>query len=195
MLTVECVKVGPIHTNCYLAAYDGHTLIIDPGAEAEKIIKKITELNLKPLAVINTHGHWDHIMADNKIKTKYNIPLYIPAEDQKLIEGQKDSYHIDELAVDLWYKDSLPLDLPLTLISTPGHTPGSTCLLLDNNLFAGDMMFAGGYLGRTDFPGGSDVDIQKSLHKLLKLDDSVLVWPGHDESTSIGQERGFYAGR
>ncbi|GBR77272.1 hypothetical protein NO2_1678, partial [Candidatus Termititenax persephonae] len=79
------------------------------------------------------------------------------------------------------------------IIPTPGHTPGSTCLLLENNLFSGDMMFAGGYLGRTDFPGGSAADIQQSLQKLLALDDSVLVYPGHDEPTSIGQERGFYA--
>ena len=194
-MIVESVIVGPIHTNCYLATHDGQTLIIDPGADASKIISKITELKLKPAAVINTHGHWDHIMADNEIKKHYGIPLYIPAGDRDLVAGQEEHYHIGKITPDLWYEDTLPLDLPLKLIHTPGHTPGSTCILWENNLFTGDMMFAGGYLGRTDFPYGSADALQKSLPKLLALDDSVIVYPGHDGSTIIGQERGFYAGK
>ncbi|GBR73197.1 putative Zn-dependent hydrolases of the beta-lactamase fold [Candidatus Termititenax aidoneus] len=195
MITVNSVVVGPIHTNCYLVTFNGQTLIIDPGAEAAKISAKIKELQLRPIAVLNTHGHWDHIMADTAIKQEYQIPLLAPAADQWLIEKEKDYYHIGELPVDQWYTDKLNLDLPAQVIATPGHTPGSSCLLLENHLFSGDTMFASGCLGRTDFPGGSAADMQKSLQKLLALDDSIIVWPGHEESTTIGQERGFYGGR
>jgi glyoxylase-like metal-dependent hydrolase (beta-lactamase superfamily II) len=194
MITVESVVVGPIHTNCYLVTCGGQTLIIDPGAEAAKISAKIKELRLQPMAVINTHGHWDHIMADTAIKQEYRIPLLAPAADQWLIEKEKDYYHIGDLPVDQWYTDKLNLDLPVRIIATPGHTPGSSCILLKNHLFSGDTMFAGGCLGRTDFPGGSAADMQKSLQKLLALDDNIIVWPGHEESTTIGQERGFYGG-
>ncbi|MDR1453086.1 MAG: MBL fold metallo-hydrolase [Candidatus Margulisbacteria bacterium] len=194
MITVERVVVGPIHTNCYLVTSGGQTLIIDPGAAAARISAKIKELQLRPIAVINTHGHWDHIMADNAVKQEYNLPLLTPAADQWLIEKEKDYYHIGDLAVDQWYTDKLDIALPIQVIATPGHTPGSSCLLLENHLFSGDTMFAGGYLGRTDFPGGSAADMQKSLQKLLALDDSIIVYPGHEESTTIGQERGFYGG-
>ncbi|GBR72393.1 putative Zn-dependent hydrolases of the beta-lactamase fold [Candidatus Termititenax spirochaetophilus] len=193
MIKIECVTVGPIHTNCYLVEYDGRTIVIDPGAEPQKIIRKITELKLTPAAVVNTHGHWDHIMADTAVKNHYKIPLFTPEADRAIIEGQKDFYHIGELQVDHWYTDTLDIDLPIKLIQTPGHTPGSTCLLLEDVLFSGDMMFAGGYLGRTDFPGGDEKAIQKSLQKLLALPDNVKVLPGHDEASTIGQERLFYA--
>lgn len=193
MSRVETVIVGPIHTNCYLAVQDTAALIIDPGANAEKISAEIALLGLTPAAIINTHGHWDHVMADNELKQLYKIPVYMPLKDKELLELEKDHYHIGDPQVDYWYTDKLEnLNWPLKIIPTPGHTQGSSCLLWEKVLFSGDMMFAGGYLGRTDLWGGEPEKIQASLDKLLLLPDETIVYPGHAESSTIGAERRFY---
>jgi len=191
MLAVERVRVGPIHTNCYLVTFAGQTVIIDPGAEAEKISKKIQDLKLTPTAIVNTHGHWDHVMANNELKREYQLKMYTPLKDQELLQKEKDYYHIGELAVDYWYNETLA-ELPFQVIPTPGHTAGSSCLLLEDNLFSGDTLFADGYLGRTDLWGGDAEAMQVSLRKLLTLPDAVQVWPGHAKASSIGAERKFY---
>ncbi|MDR2431618.1 MAG: MBL fold metallo-hydrolase [Candidatus Margulisbacteria bacterium] len=190
---IERIIVGPLSTNCYLAAADAGAVIIDPGAAAERIAARIAEKKLQPLAILNTHGHWDHVMANNELKKKYNIPVYTPFKDRELLAKEKDYYHIGELLVDHWYADALSgLDW-LRVIPTPGHTPGSSCLLWGKNLFSGDTLFAGGYLGRTDLWGGDGQAMQDSLQKLLLLPDDVAVWPGHAESSTIGAERKYYA--
>ncbi|MDR1997612.1 MAG: MBL fold metallo-hydrolase [Candidatus Margulisbacteria bacterium] len=195
MLNVERIIVGPLHTNCYLATYAGQTVIIDPGAEAEKISARLAELGLNAVAIVNTHGHWDHLMANSALRARYAIPVFSPLADRELIEQEKEHYHIDALCLDKWYDTELALAVPFQVIQTPGHTPGSTCLLLDGHLFSGDTLFAGGYLGRTDLWGGDAGAMQRSLARLLELPDETLVWPGHEESSTIGQERGFYAFR
>lgn len=191
MNKVERVIVGPLHTNCYLVTFAEQTVIIDPGADAEKISKKIQALKLNPIAIVNTHGHWDHIMANNELKNKYNIPIYTPLKDQELVHKEKDYYHIGDLAVDHWYNTVLT-DLPFQVIATPGHTAGSSCLLWEDNLFSGDTLFARGYLGRTDLWSGDALAMQNSLQKLLALPDKTLVWPGHAKSSTIGAERKFH---
>ena len=193
MNKVERVIVGPLHTNCYLAIKDKQAIIIDPGAAAEKIDAQIARLKLTPLAIINTHGHWDHVMANNELKKLYNIPMYTPLQDKQMLELEKNYFHIGELLVDCWYTEKLDgLNWPIKVLPTPGHSPGSSCLLWDGELFSGDTMFAGGYLGRTDLWGGDAQAMQDSLTKLLRLPDDTTVWPGHEESSTIGAERRHY---
>jgi len=190
---IEIVAVGPLQTNCYLVTHDGQTIIIDPGADSKKIIDRLTELKLTPVAIVNTHGHWDHVMANNELKQHYNISMYTPLGDKELLSLEKNHFRIGELLVDYWYTDKLEgLNWPVKVIPTPGHSQGSTCFLLGKDLFSGDTMFAGGYPGRTDFWGGDPAAMQRSLAELLKLPDDITVWPGHEESSTIGAERGFY---
>ena len=190
---IERVIVGPLHTNCYLVTYGNKTVIIDPGAHPNKIIAGLTELKLTPAAIINTHGHWDHVMANNELKAHYNIPMYTPLLDKELLNLEEDHYHIGELLVDYWYTAELKdLDWPVKIIPTPGHTRGSVCLLLGQDLFSGDTLFAGGCAGRTDLWSGDPAAMQKSLAELFKLPDDTVVWPGHAESSTIGAERAFY---
>lgn len=196
----ETIVVGAIQTNCYLV-YCEDTLecaIVDPGAEPEKIIRLVTEKGLKPGVLINTHGHVDHIGANKDIIEKYQIPLLIHPSDSPMLNCVQQS----ELSLFLGAKDSPPADrfmkdgekidvgnCSLKVIHTPGHSPGSVCLLGDDFLLSGDLLFYAG-VGRTDLPGSSWEELESSLrNKILILPDEIIVLPGHGPHTSIKQEK------
>lgn len=196
----EVVVVGALETNCYLV-YCPETLdcaIVDPGAAPERIIAAVAERELKPIAILNTHGHIDHIGSNREMKNKYRVPLRIHKADGPMLA------HIQsvELSLLLGAEESPPADSYLTegeavtigrcslaVIHTPGHSPGSVSLLADSFLLSGDTLFCGG-VGRTDLPGGSFRDLEDSIkRKLLTLSDDLLVLPGHGPRTTIGQEK------
>lgn len=196
----EIVIVGALETNCYLA-YCEETLecaVIDPGAEPNKIFRLITEKNLKPVLIINTHGHIDHIGANQDIKDRFNIPLSIFPTDSPMLEN----VHNSEMSFFLDARDSPPADMflkdqekirigkgHLKVIHTPGHSPGSVSLLGNGFLFSGDTLFSGG-VGRTDLPGGSWKDLESSIKdKILVLPPETIVLPGHGPSTTVEQEK------
>jgi len=194
------IIVGALETNCYIVYCEntGDCGIIDPGADAQKIIRLIAENNLNPVILINTHGHVDHIGANQDIKDKYDIPLYIHADDVQVLNSSLQS----EMALILGAKKSPPPDeylkeqdvltigeVQLEVLHTPGHSPGSVCFIGDNYLFSGDTLFCGG-VGRTDLPGGSWDDLVSSIrNKLFNLDDIYSVLPGHGPASSIFQEK------
>lgn len=196
----EIVIVGALETNCYLA-YCEETLecaVIDPGAEPNKIFRLITEKNLKPVLIINTHGHIDHIGANQDIKERFNIPLSIFPSDSPMLKN----VHSSEMSFFLDARDSPPADKflkdqekirigkgHLKVIHTPGHSPGSVSLLGNGFLFSGDTLFSGG-VGRTDLPGGSWKDLESSIkNKILVLPPETIVLPGHGPSTTVEQEK------
>lgn len=197
----ELVVVGALETNCYLA-YCEETracAVIDPGADHEKIVAAIANLELKPVIVLNTHGHVDHIGANTDIIQKYAVPLAMHKADTGMLQV---SDHI-ELSLLLGARDSPPPDrllaegdeiavgtFSLRVIHTPGHTPGSIGLLTDAVLFSGDTLFCGG-VGRTDLPGGSWKDLETSIReRILTLPGDTIVLPGHGPWTTVEQERG-----
>jgi hydroxyacylglutathione hydrolase len=194
------VIVGALETNCFLV-YCPQTLdcaIVDPGADPGRIFLEISRLSLRPVLILNTHGHLDHTGANKDMKEHYGVPLLIHAADSGLLNSIEQS----ELRFLLGAKDSPPADnfledgqaLPLGrsslhVLHTPGHTPGSVCFLGDHFLLSGDTLFFEG-VGRTDLPGGSARQLEESIRaKILTLDDSLTVLPGHGPPTSIGQER------
>jgi hydroxyacylglutathione hydrolase len=196
----ENVIVGALETNCYLI-YCEETLecaVMDPGAEPEKIFRAIHENNLKPVVLINTHGHVDHVGANKDIKERYDIPILIHSADVPILRSILQS----GLSLFLGAKASPPPDrlleegdevkigtCSLKVIHTPGHSPGCLCFVQDGLLFSGDTLFCGG-VGRTDLPGGSWENMIKSIrNKILTLSDETLVFPGHGPYTTIGQER------
>jgi len=203
MIDYKLVVVGPLDTNCYLV-YCQETLecaVIDPGAEAERIFPLIVEFELKPVVILNTHGHIDHIGANRDVKDKFDVPLCIHSLDSSLLEKIQEF----ELSFFLGAKESPPADRVLTdgetiqfgkcslrVVHTPGHTPGSVSLLGDGILFSGDTLFFGG-VGRTDLPGGSTRDLEKSIkEKILTLPPDTVVLPGHGPLTSVGEETESY---
>ncbi|HPB59135.1 MAG TPA: MBL fold metallo-hydrolase [Candidatus Saccharicenans sp.] len=199
-MSYQLVIVGPLETNCYLffCPQTRECAVIDPGAEAEKIFEAIASLDLKPIIILNTHGHVDHTGANLDLKERYQIPIALHPGDLPLLEeylqlelglmlGARPAPAPDHLLADgekIAVGESF-----LQVIHSPGHSPGSVCFYTDHLLFAGDTLFSGG-VGRTDLPGGSWKDLAHSLKaRVMTLPDETVVLPGHGPKTTIGEER------
>lgn len=200
MIIKTCV-VGVVSTNCYLLINENtkETIIIDPGAEADKIILKIKELNVKPVAILLTHGHFDHVMAVKDLVEEYGIKTYGSKEEVAIFEN--DSLNCSgmirqnyELEVDILLEDNEKVNLAgfdIEVIHTPGHTQGGVCYYIEDEgvLFSGDTLFADS-IGRTDLPTGDIRALRNSIIKrLFVLPEEVEVYPGHGAKTTIGHEK------
>ena len=192
-MKIKMFIVGMLSTNCYLAHCQEtkDAIIIDPGfdspSEAEQIFNQAKEEKLKVKFIIDTHGHSDHIGGNRILRKKFNVPICIHANDADII----DTLSGETPPVSILLKDGDVLrfgDATLKVMHTPGHTPGSICLLGEKVVFTGDTLFAGG-IGRTDFAGGSDRDMEESLKKLLRLPENLVVYPGHGPATTIREEK------
>lgn len=196
----EMIVVGALETNCYLVYCEEtrESAIVDPGGDPERIIRKIGELGLKPVILINTHGHVDHVGANVDIKEKYDIPLCIHSSDSKMLDniiasamglflGAKKSPKPDKFCEE---GEKIPIgNSSLEVIHTPGHSPGSISLSGDGFLLSGDLLFCGG-VGRTDLPGGSWSVLEDSIrNKIFNFPDETIVLPGHGPATTVGQEK------
>lgn len=189
-MKIVVIPVGMLQANCYLV-YDERTkeaLVIDPGAEGVKLQKEIKKRELKVKYIVNTHGHRDHIEANQYLQEVTGAPLYIHEEDSaKLTDASKNFS-----ATNGYLQDGDILEvgsLRWEVRHTPGHTQGGICLVGEGVCFSGDTLFDGS-IGRTDLPGGSFEKIISSIKtKLLILDDQVVVYPGHGPQTSIGKEK------
>lgn len=200
---VKHIVLGPIMTNCYIA-YDEEikeAIIVDPADSPDILKNKITELGVKPVAILLTHGHFDHIGAVDVIRNEYSIDVYAHEEEKDVLTSDANVAVMMGMRLsveaDHYLRDKQTLELggvKYQVIHTPGHTKGGCCYYVEKEkvLFSGDTMFCQSY-GRTDFPTGSYSQLMKSItDKLLKLDDDVVVYPGHNEETKIGYERSMY---
>lgn len=198
-MRIEKLIVGEIEANCYLVWEEksSKALIIDPGAEAAEIKKRIKENNLGCLFIINTHGHIDHIGANND----FDIPIMIHENDEDFLYNSElnlslfaglpfTSRKAERLLHD---KEEIEIDgMNFSIIHTPGHTPGSICLKLGHILFTGDTLFAQG-IGRTDFPYASEEKLMKSIkEELFTLEPDTKIYPGHGPVSTIGAEKGNF---
>ena len=181
------LTVGPLQTNCYLVADEsGACAVIDPGDEPEKILAYAREHGLRICAVLLTHGHFDHVGGVRAIAQATACPVWMHEKDLTLRTAMTvaapyytDLYaEGDEVAVG---------SLRFLVMETPGHTPGSVCLLCENTLFTGDTLFAGG-CGRTDL-GGNAQDMRRSLARLAAIRENYTVCPGHGAGSTLEAER------
>ena len=196
MLKIEKIAVTVFETNCYILWCEGNDncLIIDPGGDVERIGSVIREHSLQPEAVLLTHGHIDHIGGCDQFEND----IYIHIEDKEFLG--KPQLNLSAFLFRPYRVRKRPLifangklrfsksGLEIEIIHTPGHTPGSCCFLIENNLFSGDTLFLEG-IGRTDFPRASYHDLINSIkNKLLILPPDTRVLPGHGPETTIRYE-------
>lgn len=204
---VVTLVVGQMATNCYLIMdrAQGEALIVDPGDAPEYITDKMSEFGCKPSMILATHGHFDHIMGAFALQHAYGIPFYIHKDDVFLVGRMSESaQHFLEIktidpppAVNQTLEDNAVLRIgrtTLTVMHTPGHTPGSICLYAGSKrlVIAGDTMFANGGVGRTDFSYSDRNRLAQSVRLLLALPVDIQILPGHGDATTVGKERRYH---
>ncbi|MDO3379306.1 MBL fold metallo-hydrolase [Geoalkalibacter halelectricus] len=199
-MIIERIVVGPLQVNSYILAcpQTRQAAVIDPGAEGERILAVLRKQDLNARMVINTHGHFDHIGANQLLVEQTGADLLIHRGDLALLDKAEQHAALYGLSASaspapsrlLEGGEVLPLgSLEIKVLATPGHSPGGICLLADGHLFTGDALFAGS-IGRTDLPGGDLDQLLSAIREhLLVLPDETLVHPGHGPDTSIGREK------
>lgn len=197
-MNIERIIVGPLAVNCYVISADGtsEALIIDPGDEPEKIIAYIDRAGLEPQYVLFTHAHYDHVCAAKELYDRYKAVMVMHERETLTYEATK------QLCVSWGFEpDDFPMPertvrdgdvislggLSFQVIHTPGHTPGSICILAEDVLFTGDTLFKGS-VGRTDLPGGDPLLLSRSLTRLSLLPSETKLLCGHSAETSVGNE-------
>lgn len=203
-MKIEALCLGELETNCYVAwdpsagSGQGEAVIIDPGFDGGFISEKILAWGLRPLYIVLTHGHFDHVLGCLELKLNFRMPILIHKADEKLyLDAPKSAKHwlgreADPVPkIDGYIKEGEEVvfgSLKLKVLETPGHTPGSICLYDRTNiLFSGDTLFKNG-VGRTDFKYSRPLKMAESLERLRRLPVGCLVYPGHGEATTINDE-------
>ena len=199
-LEIECFVVNPLQVNCYVISCksSGNAAIIDPGEGNQDIVSYISERQIVPKMILNTHGHLDHVAGNKFYKEPFSIPIVIHKADEHLltandtmlsplfpdyIPAKADSYISDDQTINI--NDSISIKV----IETPGHTQGSVCFAINNIIFSGDTLFRGS-IGRTDLLGGDPHQLLASIkQRLLPFPDDTICFPGHGEHTTIGYEK------
>ncbi len=188
------------YSNTYLVGNEQEFVIIDPSVDIRNILyiirKKFSKSKL--LGIILTHGHYDHFVSIADVQKNFNVPVYINKEDLPKLTNLNLSCgfffgitNLPKIENILMLPQELKLgNLEFKVINTPGHTSGSICLKIENALFTGDTLFNDG-VGRTDLPTGNVSKLNESLKLLMKLDDSLNIYPGHGPSSTIGYERNY----
>ena len=190
---------GSYGSNCYLIEEGGHALIVDPSASAAAILRRLREDGCTPDAILLTHGHFDHVMSiDTLREAEPSLPVYIHEADAPMLtDGEKNAFSLffgqdrSWRPADRLLKDGETVtvgDATFTVVHTPGHSPGSICLLCaeEKILFTGDTLFADN-IGRCDLWGGSYATIRKSLLALRAYEGSITIYPGHGDTNKLSR--------
>ena len=189
MLNIQTMPLGAYQTNCYIIWEDESRtcVVIDPGYDPEEVLYRTKKLGKEIEAILLTHGHFDHVGAVRPLVAELGCPVYICEKDLSMPPMMT--------AGPLYYTntygegDKLNLaGLEITVLHTPGHTPGSVCLLCQDHMFSGDTLFQGS-CGRTDLPGGDWDTIQSSLRRLARLEGEYAVHPGHGMNSTLSLEK------
>ncbi len=189
MLQIHVLPLGDYQTNCYILHNDDSSdcVVLDPGYEPEIILSYLAEKKLNLTAIALTHCHFDHVGAVKELAAQTDCRVYLNEKDLALPPMLTNGplYYTDT------YKDGDTVTLagiPFRVLETPGHTPGSVCLMTGVRLFSGDTLFAGS-CGRTDLPGGDSRAMRDSLRKLAALEGDYDIYPGHGSATTLAREK------
>ena len=184
---MEVIKLtlGELSSNAYIVKKDSKVLIIDPGSQAEVILSHINKDD-KVLAILLTHGHFDHIGAVNDVLDVYNVDVYASLNEKQLLEDKNMSFYDGIINKDIiYFTNDLKIDnFDIKVHHTPGHTAGSVMFEIKNYMFSGDTIFKES-IGRMDLPSGSQSDMQKSLDYIKSFKNDYIVCPGHGLDTTL----------
>jgi hydroxyacylglutathione hydrolase len=193
--------VGPLQTNCYLVVAGSECVVVDPDSAAERVVTSLSDRGLTAAAVILTHGHVDHALGSRDVAERLGAPLLAHPLDAFLLrEAGRDAWLVgapsgESIVADgeLVHGQTVPVGSEsLTVLHTPGHSPGSVSLVGDGFLLSGDLIFRYGF-GRTDLPGGSWSELRSSvLEVVFALPPGTVVYPGHGPSTTVADEMAFW---
>ena len=185
-------------SNCYLVSQGTDSVVIDPSSSAEEITDVLTEAGMTLRGILLTHGHFDHILSLDTLRDTTGAPAYLHRGDGDFPSDPGKNCYLGFLGRDIRHRGAEVLlegdevltfgALTFRVLHTPGHTPGSVCLAVEDPLFAGDTLFAAS-IGRTDFPGGDYRQMLQSLHRLALLPGDYRVLPGHAEESTLEAER------
>ncbi len=197
------IPLGPLQTNCYVIENDDkEAIIFDPGGDGEAFVQWLNNQGLKPLAILLTHAHFDHIGAVDDVRDAFSVPVYLHENEQEWlldpIKNRSTNFFGEEQAITVKKADHIIREegrltigsYVFNIFETPGHSPGSVSFYLEKEaiVFSGDALFAQS-IGRTDLPGGNQKQLLESIHqKLLDLPEETVVACGHGPTTTIGQE-------
>ena len=183
---------GLYKTNCYILKENGYALIIDPGFHGQRIMKELQDVT--PVGIVLTHGHADHICAVDTLVESYHIPVYMHAKDEELLlvkrrmpSGYKERFTPPYVALEEGPLQIEPFSLHVWEV--PGHSAGSVCIGYKHILFTGDTLFKG-TIGKVNTYNGDSKAMEKTLQKIMTLDPSYVIYPGHGSSTTLRYELG-----
>ena len=202
MLKIETMTVGMAQSNCYIVHNETEAIIVDPGGEQARIEQTVERLDIKPIAILLTHTHYDHIGALEGIRDTYNVPVYVAAEENSwLMDPMKNlSGYVGESITTRPAEEELLIGDEMTIgeftfkvLPTPGHSPGGVSFVFEEGDFVitGDALF-GGSIGRTDFPGSNHEQLLTSIREqLFTLPEHYTIYPGHMGRSTIGHEKNY----
>lgn len=179
---------GAYGTNCYIVRIYEQDIIIDPGMDA---VNWIVSHVKNPIAILNTHGHFDHVWSNAAIAEKFSIPIYAPKGDVFMLENDPFSQGTPPSRADVIVEGDTTLNIngiDVTFFHFPGHTPGCSAILIEDKLFSGDFIFKNS-IGRYDFPYSDAAQMRSSLEKFLKIEAEWEIYPGHGDKTTLKNEQ------
>ena len=187
-MQIKAKACGAYQTNCYIVTIDNKDFIIDPGESATNWVVQ----NVKnPVAILNTHGHFDHVFSNKDLQEKFKIPLYISKHDAFFLQNDPFGQNIPKTKADYEVSEDEVVEISGVKVKFhffPGHTPGCSAIEIGDAFFSGDFIFKNS-IGRVDFPYSNPSDMKKSIKKFLKLNYDKKVYTGHGEPTTIKREQ------
>ncbi|MEA2091042.1 MAG: MBL fold metallo-hydrolase [Campylobacterota bacterium] len=188
-MKIQQQPMGEYQTNCYIVTVDAKDIIIDPGLGAtEWVMAHVSN----PVAILNTHGHFDHVWSNSELQEKLNVPLYTPKDDAFLLKASEWMPSLPPSTPDVLIEGEVKTlnieGIEVTFRHFPGHCPGCSSIEIGEAMFSGDFIFERS-IGRVDFPYSSTKDMKESLRRFMQLDFDKTVYPGHGGSTTIKAEQ------
>lgn len=187
-MQIKSNPMGDYQTNCYIVTNGEEDIIIDPGVGATSWVKSSVK---NPVAILNTHGHFDHVWSNKELSEMFKIPIYCPKDDVFMLKDDIFDKGLTSSKADIEVKpdeEFLLCGLSVKFWHFPGHTPGCSAIEIQNALFSGDFIFKRS-IGRVDFPYSSPDDMKDSINKVLGFKDNLDVYPGHGEATTLKEEQ------